>query len=264
MIVEKINQYLSTSGKAIDEAILSEVAELAKWSFERQFGIKEEREVTKPYFSSIGKCLRQQAYKILGFIEHGKEIDSRARMIFFQGDMVELAIVEVAKVAGCNITACGKDQETIEWENMRGRPDGILDGKYLVEVKSFPSYRYDAFQQGDLPEDYRYQCNAGMAALNLDSTVIVGYNKDAGVLGEMIIRKDPKIIEDIKERVNTLAKATKLDLPYRPYQPDEKNFLPWQCLYCAHWETCWPDAQKIPVKGKYKLIINPKKEIINA
>lgn len=261
MIVDKINEYLSSSGKTIDEAILADVASLARWSFERQFGIREEREVTKPYFSSIGRCLRQQAYKILGFIENGKEMDSRSKNVFFQGDMVEIAIIQVARLAGCNITACGKDQESVEWEGMRGRPDGILDGTHLVEAKSMTSYGFSEFQRGILDEGYRYQCNAGMAALGLSACVVVALNKDSGVLHEMVISKDDKIVADIKERIDTLAKATKEDLPYRPYQPDAKGFYPWQCRYCAFYKTCLPNTELVLVKNAYKL---KQKELENA
>lgn len=263
MIVDKINEYLSTSGKQIDGAILLEVQSLAKAAFDKQFGLREAREVTKPYFSSIGKCIRQQAYKILGFEESGKQIDSRAKMIFFQGDMVELAITQVAKVAGCNITVSGLGQESIEWKNMRGRPDGVMDGTHLVEVKSMSSYGFGEFQRGLLDEGYRYQCNAGMAALGLKACVVVGLNKDSGILHEMVIAYDPAIIADIEERIETLANATKENLPERPYHPDAKGFYPWQCRYCAWFKTCLPTAELVLVKHAYKLK-EPEKEITHA
>lgn len=253
MIVDKINLYLASQGKAIDEAILAEVSNLARHSFERQFGIREEREVVKPYFSSIGRCIRQQAYKILGFVENGKEMDSRSKMVFFAGDMAELAIVQVAKVAGCEITACGLQQESIELEGMRGRPDGVLNGAYLVEVKSMSSFGFKDFERGVLDEGYRYQCNAGMEALKLDKCVVVALNKDAGVLAEMVISKDPDIVADIKERIGVLSKATKESLPDRPFKPDAKGFYPWNCRYCAWYKTCLPNAELVLVKSSYKL-----------
>lgn len=253
MIVDRINSYLSAEGKLLDAALIEETGKLAAWAFTRQFGIREKREVTAPYFSSIGKCLRQQAYGLLGFEEAGKEIDSRAKMVFFQGDMVELAIVQLAKAVGCNITGTGFEQTSTEWNGMRGRPDGVLDGKYLVEVKSMSSFTFKRFEQGELDESYRYQCNAGMVALGLSKTVIVAQNKDAGVLHEMIIDQDPVIVQDIKTRLATLSAATKENLPPRPYAPDAKGFYPWNCLYCGHWKTCLPTAEKVLVKNSYKL-----------
>lgn len=268
MIVDKINAYLSTEGKAVDEAILKEVSDLAAYAFGRQFGVREERATKTPYFSSIGKCLRQQAYGLLSFPPNGKEMDSRSKMVFFQGDMVEVAIIQVAKQAGCNISVGGSAQESIEIDGMRGRPDGILhdegrlssDGvvgrdpsDYVVEVKSMSSFSFKDFERGILDDSYRYQCNAAMHALKLTKTVIVGLNKDAGVLHEMVISRDEEIIRDIQERLDTLKKCTAEDLPYRPYGPDEKGFYPWQCRYCAWFKTCLPNAQLVLVKNSYKL-----------
>jgi hypothetical protein len=197
--------------------------------------------------------LRQQAYKILGFEENGKEVDSRSKMVFFAGDMAELAIVQVAKLAGCAITACGVSQVAVGLDGMRGRPDGVLDGTHLVEVKSMSSFSFKDFEKGELDDGYRYQCNAGMEALKLDKCVIVALNKDAGVLAEMVIAKNPEVVDDIYKRIDTLAKATKEHLPDRPYQPDDKGFYPWQCRYCAWFKTCLPGSELVLVKNSYKL-----------
>jgi hypothetical protein len=253
MIVNRINEYLSTDGKTLDEALLLETGKLAAYAFSRQFGVKEERKDVKPYFSSIGKCLRQQSYKLLGFEEDGKQIDSRSKMVFFMGDVVELAIVQLCKVAGLEVTGTGFEQEATELWGMRGRPDGVVNGTHVLEVKSMSSFSFRDFEGGKLDDGYRYQCNAAMESLKLDKCVIVALNKDAGVLAEMQITKDPTIVEDIFFRLDTLKRATKEELPQRPYAPDAKGFYPWQCLYCAFHKVCLPDADKVVVSGKYKL-----------
>lgn len=253
MIVDKINAYLSGEGKALDEALLLETGKLAAWAFNRQFGVREERTNTKPYFSSIGKCIRQQAYSLLNFEASGKAIDARSKMVFFQGDMVELAIVQIAKIAGCLITQSGFEQTSVEWNGLRGRPDGIFEGTHLLEVKSMSSYGFSNFERGVLDESYRYQCNAGMEALNLNSCIVIGLNKDAGVLHEMVISKDVAIMADIQKRLAVLKEATRENLPPRPYVPDAKGFYPWQCRYCAFYKTCLPTAELVLVKNAYKL-----------
>jgi hypothetical protein len=261
MIVDKIEAYLNNSGKTIDEAILEEVSLLARWSFERQFGQKQET-LRSLRLSSIGKCTRQQAYNVLGFDHNGKEIDARAKTVFFQGDMVELAIIQLMKVAGLNITECGKEQKTIYLDGIPGHPDGIftneLNEKFLVSVKSMSSYSFSAFQEGIIDEGYLFQENSYLEcdeikALGIDKCVMVAQNKDAGVLHEHIIRRNPSFIARIKENIATLKSATKENLPPRAYSPDEKGFLPWQCLYCSFWKTCRPNAQHVLVKNKYKL-----------
>lgn len=255
MIVEKINTYLNSEGKSLDEAILSDIANLAKWSFQRQFGAREDKSGTLR-LSSIGRCIRQQAYTILNFDQAGKTIDARAKMVFFQGDMTELAIVALAKAAGCDVSATGDKQSSVEIDGVIGHPDGLLkdSGKtYLLEVKSMSSFSFKEFERGAIDDGYRFQCNAYMHALGLSQCVIVALNKDAGVLFEQMINIDPIIIKKILGRIDILKNVTKETLPERPYHPNDRGFYPWQCRYCAFYETCLPNAELVLVGSAYKL-----------
>lgn len=255
MIVDRINAYLAGEGKTVDEAILADVAALARYAFERQFGLREEKK-RGVWFSSLGRCLRQQAYDALGIPQNGKTIDSRAKMVFFQGDMVELAVVKLAQLAGCNITECGADQQRVEWEGSSGRPDGIYHNgsDYLLEVKSMSSFRFSDFEKGVIDEGYLFQVNAGLEAKGLEKALILGLNKDAGVLAEKLVTKDPAMVAELRRRIETLKNVKSLeDLPPRPYAPNDKHFYPWNCLYCAHWKTCLPDAEQVLVGRAYKL-----------
>lgn len=257
MIVDKINAYLSTTGKTLDGSLIEEVGNLAKMSFVKQFGFKEERLNKNPYFSSIGKCLRQQAYDLNGFKPEGKELDSRARMVFWMGDMAEIAIMQVAKAAGCVIEQAGTGQARYEFDGMSGRPDGIAvlpDGeRVLLESKSMASYTFERFETGDIETAYLYQCNAGMKSEGVKRACIIAMNKDAGVLAEKVIDLDPKVVDDIHKRLATLRASTKDNLPERPYKPDAKGFYPWQCRYCAHFRTCLPNSELVLVRNSYKL-----------
>lgn len=262
MIVDKINAFLEDEGKALDEAILDEVAKLARYSFERQFGLRKKNPPSLR-LSSIGKCMRQQSYKLLGYEEDGAEIGSRARMVFFMGDICELAIVQLSKLAGCNITDYGLNQKTVEIDGVEGHPDGIIvNGKHtLLEVKSMSSFSFEKFENQIIDDSYRYQINAYLHALDLTQACIVGLNKDAGVLHEWLIMKDEAIVDDIKRRIKLLGslhEGSDENLPDRPYTPNEKGYLPWQCLYCGYWKTCRPNAEKVVVAGRYKLREIPK------
>jgi hypothetical protein len=261
MIVDKINTWMSENGHSVDEAILNEIGSQAKFAFARQFGEREER-APSLRLSSIGRCLRQQAYQMLGEPQNGKETDSRSRMVFFQGDLVEMSVVALAMAAGCDIRDTGQAQLKVELDGIVGHPDGTLqigDEKLLLEVKSMSSFSFAELQRGQLEDGYRYQINAYLEALGLKRCVLVALNKDAGVLHEMIVERDPKIIEAIKERIDTLKKCSAKDLPYRSFGPDAKNFLPWQCRYCAWFKTCWPKAELVLVGKSYKLKIPKEK-----
>lgn len=261
MIVDKINAYLSGEGKPVDKAILNDVEKLSVWSFERQFGERQEQKATLR-LSSIGRCLRQQAYRALGVEENGKEIDARAKMVFAMGDLTEIVVVGLIKAVGIIVDSVGHDQATVDIDGIVGHPDGIVTisgNSYLLEVKSMSSFSFKDFEQGILDEGYRYQINAYMSALSLSKAIVIALNKDAGVLSEMIVSRDDLIVADIKNRIKTLKAVTKDTLPERPYQPDDKGRLPWNCLFCSHHQTCWPDAQKILVSGRYKLALQPTK-----
>ena len=249
MIVDKINAYLTENNAPdLHEELLKEVGEESAWIFERQFGRKDE-EARSLRLSSIGKCMRQQAYHVLDFEKAGKEMDSRSYMVFFQGDMAELAVIYLAKLAGCNIK---DEQKEVEINGIKGHPDATMDGR-LVEIKSMSSYGFEKFEKGEIDESYLYQINAYLHCLGMTECIMVALNKDAGVLGERVITKDPNKVSDIIYRIENLKSATKDSLPQRPYAPDEKSILPWQCLYCAYWKHCWPGAEKILVGRSYKL-----------
>lgn len=255
MLVDRINEFLSSTDQTVDETIVNDVGLLCRIAFLRQFLKREEKPKTLR-LSSVGRCVRQQAYNLLGFEENGKGIDSRARMVFFMGDLVEVAIVQLAKAAGCRIQNVGQDQATVELDGIEGHPDGIIeqDGKRsLLEVKSMSSFGFNEFQRGVLDEGYRYQINAYLEALGLSEAIVVALNKDAGVLAEMTVSKDPVIVADIKARIAMLKAATKENLPPRPYKTNDKGFYPWNCVYCNHHITCLPNAEKVLVSKAYKL-----------
>lgn len=254
MIVDKINAYLDGKGKEIDAALLEEISLLSGENFSRQFGVRQDKGGMR--LSSIGNCTRKQAYEYLNVPRKGKEVDARGRMVFFQGDCVELAIVYLMVLAGLKLSHYGKNQKTVKLDGVDGHPDAVLHGEsedFLVSVKSMSSYGFEEFQRGNINEDYLYQENSYLEAENLNRSVYVGLNKDSGVLHEHIITKNPKIIAQIKENIKTVRGATLDNLPPRKFSPDDKDFLPWNCLYCSHWGNCWPDGNLVLAKNKYRL-----------
>lgn len=254
MIVDLLINYLDSQGQQVSEMLLDEVSKMTRNAFARQFGARLPDKPTLR-LSSIGKCPRSLAYGLLGYPKAGKEIDARAKMVFLQGDLVEIAIVALMKQAGLNVTSA---QETIYFDGVEGHPDGIYTNcikQYLLEIKSMSSYSFDNFQKGIVDDSYIYQINAYLEALGLDECVMIGQNKDSGVLHEHIVKKNPQIIADIKSRIEIIKAATSENLPVRPFAADSKGFLPWQCRYCAYYQTCWPNSQLVLDKNKYRLKI---------
>lgn len=250
MVVDKINEMLTKNNiPDLPEELLNSVAEHTKHIFERQFGRKDEGERVIR-LSSIGKCLRQQAYNVTGHEKNGKSMDSRSYMVFFMGDVSELAVIYLAKMAGCKIQ---DEQKEVEVQGVKGHIDATMDGR-LVEIKSMSSYGYAEFEKGEVDESYRYQMNAYMLALGYSETIMIALNKDAGVLGEKIIQADNSIQADIVSRITRLKSVVGDELPERPYSPDEKTgYLHWVCRYCNFYKTCWPKSELVLAGKSYKL-----------
>jgi len=265
VIVDRILKYLSEEKQEIEGGVKHEVEKLAGYSFQRQFMTNEESD-TKGMLrmSSCGKCPRQLAYKFLGIPTEGKEIDGRAKLIFFAGDLCELVITNLAKLAGVILTATGLNQIHLEGKvgevNVTGHPDGMVlhEGKwYLFECKSMSDYAFDRFQKDSyLDPSYIAQVNIYMHKLDLNQCVVVGYDKNSGVMHEIIITKDPEVVKAAIANLQAVVDSTEAKLPARPYVADEKGFMPWMCMYCHAYKTCLIDtgmAEKVLVRNAWKL-----------
>lgn len=264
MIVDKVNLYLSQKDLQVDESLRYEIEKMAGVSFKRQFMSKDEP-VTKGKLrlSACGKCPRQNAYKFHGVEPKGKELDGRARMIFFQGDMVECALIGLIRLSGVPLLATGLQQDEIKFQingaTITGHPDGYFwheDELYLLEVKSMSSYSFERFEKGDISEDYIAQTNAYMnKRKSVRKCCLVAMNKDNGILAEKIIERDEGVVSDVRNNLLSVLHSTLEKLPPPPpkYGPNEKGFYDWRCLYCSHWGHCRTNAERVLIKNSYKL-----------
>lgn len=255
MIVDKILSYLSQDGVEINDALKEEVSKSAGFSFERQF-MQEEGEHSKMYLSAVGKCARQNAYRYLDFEKKGKALDQRANINFFIGDIAELTIMCLAKLAGLNVTNYGLNQKKVslgfDGVTINGYPDGDLDD-WNIEVKSMPSYRYEAFERGEIDGDYISQANIYAHIKKQKGTIFIALNKNNGVFQEKILPLNEEVLQKDLENLKKTIHSTKENLPKRKYTPNDKGFLDWHCVYCPYWGHCYPDGELVLVKNSYKL-----------
>lgn len=265
MIVDRIFQYLTAEGKTINEYYAQELGKLAEWSFKRQFCTDEEPvSKGKLRLSAAGKCPRALAYAYHGFERKGKEKDSRSCVVFFQGDMVEAMVVQLAKLSGCTLLGTGINQVPvslgINGTSIPGHPDGFLihDQEILLfECKSMSSFSYARFEQGELDPGYiaQMECYMETVSKSVRRACIVAVNKDSGVMNERIIDRTDGLISEIRLNLAQVIKSAPETLPDAPtsYDPDAKGLYPWQCLYCSYWGLCRPNAEKVLVGKSYKL-----------
>jgi len=261
MIADKINKYLNDNKVRVDEAILKEVGELSSWSFKRQFMEENQRDHKgKLYLSSAGKCARQLAYGYHDYTKKGKTIDARGKVVFFMGDLIEMSIISLAKLAGCELKHVGLDQTSCTFKldglDVEGHPDGIvnyLGRDILLEVKSMTSFGFRRFENGEIDDGYLAQINMYMECMELNSCCMVAWAKDSGTIKEQVIQKDESVVEYAKENMQSVVNSLRGNLPEGKYTYNDKGEYPWNCLYCAYWEHCKPNAEKIVKSGRYKL-----------
>ncbi len=257
MVIDFINKFLYEKNLTLDKYVTREVASLSAFAFKRQF-LEPYESTGELRVSSLGKCPRQLAYGYHKFEPKGKEIDGRGRITFFMGDLSELLVTQLARLSGVRLLATGFNQITIEFEGLKGHPDGLLLGEdnklRLFECKSFSDFGFKDFEKGEIDDSYKVQINCYMEALGLDECIMVGVNKNNGVLSEHIFSYDAEMAGVGRSNKAKVLVSTKENLPERPYAPDEKTkYYPWNCLYCKWWGHCLPNAEKVLVKNAYKL-----------
>lgn len=262
MIVDRIGEYLKGEGKTLDEALRYEVEKLSGWTFKRQFMTPDEG-VKKGILrlSSSGRCARQTAYSFHGFEKNGKEADPRARIVFWMGDLVEVTVVSLAKLAGVSVTGTGLNQLEIKLPVnggfVTGHPDGVVfenKEQFLLEVKSMSSYGFEKFEAGEVDASYLAQINCYMECLGLQKCIMVAINKESGVMHELILQKDQGVLDAARKNLATVMHSTPENLPDRAHGPDVKGLLPWNCSYCSYYGTCWGNSiEKVLIRNSWKL-----------
>lgn len=250
MIADKIMEY-----KKQKDAQVVSIGKHVDNAFNRQFVLPDKESGSKIYASNVGGCVRKLAYSELDFPSEGKEIDQRARNIFFTGDLWEIVVVELALLAGIKVIEC-LDEQIKHKVNCYGyeltvMPDGqvITDKKRTLEVKSMNSFGFKDFEKGYVSDEYLAQVNLGMEAQGNDETVLVAVDKQSGFISEKLIKRDVRILTEAKTNCLVAKRATKENLPPRKYQPNDKGFLVWQCRYCPYWKTCYPKAVELKNGG---------------
>lgn len=260
MIVDKILAYLDQEEIVMEDWIARQYGYMAEYSMKRQFAKRVDGPALR--FSGAGKCARALSYEFHGYDANGKEQNSRSKLVFLYGDLLEALIVSLAKASGVQITACGLDQKkislTVDGVEINGHPDGLIIGNpiHTFECKSMSDYGYQEFERGEISKDYLVQVNLGMEAMGLEKCVFVAINKQSGVMGERILTKDAALVKFGVDNLTSVLHSDFMELAPRAYEPTEKGFYPWNCDYCKFHTTCLIEtglAEKVVVKNAYKL-----------
>lgn len=264
MIVDKINKFLEDNDrKLLDPVFTGEYMEDVLNAMKRQF-FDEHEDRRKLRLSSIGRCLRMQAYNILGY-EKLDQITPRLKTIFHLGDLIEANIICLANHAGAPIT---NQQDECSLEGIKGHIDGeYLDedrGKrYLVEIKSMSDFSFKKFKTKEMSDEgfgYVTQANSYAYSRGLDGIVWVAMNKNNGQLHEEIRDVDKDLAEQTIDNIKGL-KSCKDPNVFERYsvedetwygKPTGNKILSFQCSTCDFVNQCFNGCTKWERKGKIK------------
>lgn len=233
LVAGRIIDYLEREEKTLNDEVLNGMLEAFKRAITRQ--LMSKRDTRKGYESCTvysGKCARKSRLQFDGV--PGEPIQARSVMKFLLGDLVELASIGVAQLAGvdvsmnnANLSITGRDGVQVNVH-----PDGLIraNGQYWnLEVKSCDSRTFDKWLEQGGPDDawgYLTQASIEQIAweehgLFMEGTVFLAVSTGSrqGSVAEWIFKKDESLVEAWHER-RALARST--DVPPIPFQAEEE------------------------------------------
>lgn len=199
-------------------------------------------------FSALGKKDRQIWYDA-NKPECAETMPAKALFKFFYGDMIEIALLFLAKESGHEVT---HEQFEVSTDGVKGHMDACIDG-VPVDCKSASPYSYTKFADGSFVFDdpFGYIPQLSGYANELGKTDRAGFLVAEKVDGSICFAEiDRLTIEGNKPlpRIQHLKEVVASDTPPpRCYDPvpegksgNEK--LGIGCSYCKYKEDCWDDA----------------------
>lgn len=237
VVASRLRDYLESPHKELNQVVLAEMMQAFRRTVTRQ--LMQGREDRKGYESTTlysGPCARKSRLTFDGC--ERDEIKARTLLKFLLGDIVELSVLGIAKLAGLQIGANNIDLSIMGRDGIAVpvHPDGLLyeGGKTRnLEIKSCDSRTFDRWiEQGGPNDDWGYRTQASVeiqaereAGFEVDETCFIAVSTGSrqGSIGEWIVPFEPEKVEQWHER---RAIRQRVELPMVPFQAEaEKRFF---------------------------------------
>ncbi len=231
LIADPITAYLENPEKRLDQTILHEMEAMFRKNVVRQ--LMQPRDLRKGKESCTlysHPCPRKARYIFDG--AERAPLQARAMLKFLLGDLVELAVLGMARLAGLDIGLNNEDltvQGASDGKSVAVHPDGLLnaEGKHFnLEVKSCDSQTFDRWlANGGPSDDWGYLTQATMEiqawrehdwAVNETVFVAVSTGSRQGSIAEWVLPYRSDLYEAWQAR-RTLRQQS--EVPPVPYQP---------------------------------------------
>lgn len=272
MLIERIHAYLKSQEKTLSPDILAWATGQFERQLRRQFMEERKSRPGHMYATLVtGHCARQAAYKYLMF-PPDEQLQPRVLVNFFCGDVVEVAVLALAKIAGCDLATpfelLARDEKMdAVWngDKIRCWPDAVAQagGTWLnVEIKKLSDYTFDSFEKRGGPADdwgLRTQCMLEMlawrqAGIDVRGTLMLGLRGLTGHMAEWTVPFEPELVEAAFARKRRVEQANPTALPPRGFglveTKEGRKKLVMQCNYCSFKKTCWPGLVVEVQRGK--------------
>ncbi len=228
-VATAIRAYLEQPHKALHQVILAEMTQAFRRTVVRQ--LMQGREDRAGYESTTlysGPCARKARLTFDGC--ERDQLQARTLLKFLLGDIVELSVLGIAKLAGKQIGANNIDLTIMGRDGVAVpvHPDGLLDegaAQYNLEIKSCDSRTFDRWvAEGGPNDDWGYRTQASVEiqawreagyAINDTCFVAVSTGSRQGSIGEWIVPFEPKKVEAWHER---RAQRQRVAIPMVPFR----------------------------------------------
>lgn len=233
------------------EAFLREHKDGARWDEGTYALIREITEAWKANTSregrfgasGRGKCLRRQIFSYLG-LPTPKLLTPETLNLFNDGKWRHLKW-QVMAMESEAITHVEHVYASKKWR-VAGRMDGLNSyDSFGLEIKGD---RLSSRALDGVPHDHELQIHTMMLATGWDTFVYIIEDKSTNDWREIIVRRDPKIIEEVKQELEVLNEHVEyqtLPIPLPACQKKEGPYrsCPYakQCLQIWNNGDYWPD-----------------------
>ena len=231
IVASRLRDYLESPHKELNQVVLAEMMQAFRRCVTRQ--LMQGREDRKGYESTTlysGPCARKSRLTFDGC--EREDIKARTLLKFLLGDIVELSVLGIAKLAGLQIGANNIDLTIMgrDGKPVPVHPDGLLyEGGVTrnLEIKSCDSRTFDRWiEQGGPNDDWGYRTQASVeiqaereAGFQVDETCFIAVSTGSrqGSIGEWIVPFQPELVEGWHDR---RAQRQRVELPMVPFSAE--------------------------------------------
>ena len=229
LLADPIKAYLESHEKRVDEHVLAETVQRMRQVMVRDLMTPRDTRAGKESNTLYsGACARKARLTLDG--AEREPLKARTLLKFLLGDLVELSVLAVARLAGCHIednnidlSITGEDgkQVAVHPDGRYVAPDGTA---YNVEIKSCDSRTFDAWLDKGGPDDawgYLSQASievrawreAGVPAMGT-IFVAVSTGSRQGSIAEWIVPYDEQLVVSWHERRLQVQQIAVPEIPF--------------------------------------------------